>query len=384
MFSVKGSMLTNNQMYVLYLLRKSMEIIPEIPSEYCSSDEAQRIISKNGILLTVYNSMSTSDQLCFEQQYYSELKLSIQQEYEGDKILNEISSVGLKCIALKGWELKNLYPRNNMRKMADIDILINPYDYEVIKDTMQRIGFSCDVSEESSWKHDNFVKGNVTVEIHKRLTDDSKDIQAWEQNMWKTATSIKDNIYEMSFVDYMVFHFVHLRKDFLNGKIGLRRIVDTWLLHNRLEDETEIRKILKSLGMLTFYERMIRLSQVTMGEETIDDNSEIMLKHAFKYGIFGTDKAYKAGRIASMSRQSLLLGKIKSFTAAVFLPYKRMKAHFPKLKKWPILLPYYWIKRIIRVLRNTRMSDNKARLDYSGIDQSTYDEMKLFFEAGGV
>ena len=83
----------------------------------------------------------------------------------------------------------------------------------------------------------------------------------------------------------------------------------------------------------------------------MDDESEILLSHALAYGIYGTDRSYKAGRIAAMSSHSLNEGKINSFIAAVFLPLNRMKAQYPILQRFPILLPYFWIKRIVRYLK---------------------------------
>ena len=81
--------------------------------------------------------------------------------------------------------------------------------------------------------------------------------------------------------------------------------------------------------------------------------------------------------------ESMTSGKIKSKIAAVFLPFKRMKAQYPNLKKWPILLPYYWIKRIGTILK-TDMKKNRRMLNYNTISEEDYMEMKQFFEAGGV
>lgn len=104
--------------------------------------------------------------------------------------------------------------------------------------------------------------------------------------------------------------------------------------------------------------------------------------HAFIHGIYGSSKSYKAGRIAAMGG-NIKTGKRKSMLAAIFLPYKRMKAQFPILGKWPILLPFCWLKRIIRYLKGD-MKKNRRMLDYGEISESDYNEMQWFFQAGGV
>ena len=60
-----------------------------------------------------------------------------------------------------------------------------------------------------------------------------------------------------------------------------------------------------------------------------------------------------------------------------------MKAQFPILEKWPILLPYCWMKRIIRFLKGDKKKYSRM-LDYSDIKPGDYEEMKRFFEAEGV
>lgn len=80
--------------------------------------------------------------------------------------------------------------------------------------------------------------------------------------------------------------------------------------------------------------------------------------------------------------RSLRSGKRHSLLAAVFLPYGWMKAHFPTLERYPVLLPWFWAKRIVRHLRGS-LKQKKQMLDYSGISEEDYEQMKRFFEAGG-
>ena len=373
-------MLTIEQRFILSLLQ---ECVKGEKSEEVSCAEyhiIKEIILRNSILLTVYQRLPVDMKKQFEKVYLANIKQAVGQKYEGERVLQALSDAGFSVIALKGWELRKLYPNPNMRQMADLDILVCPYEFDKIKTVMSQRGFLS--GKETAWKHDSFRKQYICVEMHKRLTDDSDKIQAWEKNIWDRATVVNGNIYKMNPEDYYIFHFVHLHNDFLNGSLGLRRIVDTWLLQKQLVDMKTVRSSLESFGMGKFHEKMVKLSQVTMGDEPMDEDSEVLLKHAFMNGIYGTEKSYKAGRIVAMGG-SLKMGKLNSKLAAVFLPYKRMKAQFPTLEKWPILLPYYWIKRIIRFLKGD-MKKNRRKLDYSNVNEAHYEEMKRFFEAGGI
>lgn len=380
--------MTKEQSFIISLLRKSMGNDERIESyERIDESEVERIIIRNGILLSVYpviKNLEYAEKLKsrLETSYYLSISRAANQKHDGFQVLNCLNEAGLDCIALKGWELRYYYPNPNMRQMVDVDILVRPYDYKKIKEIMEQLGYSG--SSESSWKHDTFRKKMISFEMHKRLTDDSGVIQQWEKQMWKRAIPEKEHILKMKPEDFYIFHFVHLHKDFLNGSLGLRRIIDTWLLQNQSLDMALVKTVLKEMGMDLFHERMVTLSKALMDDEFMDENSEVLLTHAFNYGIYGTNQSYKAGRIVALSKgKGLARGKIKSLIAAVFLPYSRMKAQFPDLMKWPVLLPYYWAVRITRFLQGD-LKKSKQMLDYNGIKAGEYQEMSLFFKAGGV
>lgn len=373
-------MLTKEQIYILYLLRMSLGVQTETVDVPTDEKTVINAILKNGILLTVYTSLPDNFQAPIKKMYIASVMQSVQQKHEGERVLKAISDAGMKCIALKGWELRKLYPHVNMRQMADLDVLVKPYKYKMIKDAILPLGFVGDT--EGGWKHDSFRNEAVHIEMHKRLTDDSDVIRKWEKGIWDRATILDGNIYRMSPEDYYIFHFVHLHKDFMNGSLGLRRIADTWLLNRQPVDMSIVKNRLESFGMWTFHERMVKLSKVTIGEDPMDNDNEFLLTHAFRHGIYGSGKSYKAGRIVSMGG-SMKIGKLRSKIAAVFLPYKRMKAQYPILQRCPILLPWCWLKRILRFLKGN-MKRNRKMLDYSNVTEEDYNEMKRFFEIGGV
>ena len=376
-------MLNGDLKYLLALLRESM-------GSHCSDgkpacpDSPQKIeeaIIRNGIILTVFRQLPPDIQDDLRPLYYKTMKQAVTQEHEGERVLAALSGAGLDCIGLKGWEQRKKYPEKLMRQMADLDILVRPYEYGRIRKTMLDLGYSAE--KESSWKHDGFRLNEINVEMHKRLTDDSAEIRKWESTVWDRATRVSDNVYAMAEEDFYIFHFIHLHKDFLNGSLGLRRIVDTWLLGKQELDREYINAFFERIGITGFHGKMVALSRACMGDAEMDPDSELLLDHAFRYGIYGSGKTYKAGRIVSMSSGSVTSGKIRSFFAAVFLPFGRMKAQFPILDKWPILLPFCWIKRIFGFLGGNLKASRK-KLDYSNIKQEDFDEIKEFFRAGGV
>ena len=376
-------MLKLEEQYVLHLLRVSLGRRDSWDdSSQIDEKSVISILRRNGVLDTVFYSLPNDMQEPYRIQMITSFSHSLSQSYEGEEILRILSKRGMDCIALKGWELRKLYPKEHMRQMADIDIFVRPYHFSKIEEAMLTLGYTSQGL--SSWKHDNFIKGSITVEMHKRLTDDSDIIQAWEHELWeRTIPTMQPHVLRMAPEDFYIFHFVHLHKDFLNGSLGLRRIADTWLLQQKENFDIQfVKSKLEQFGMWGFHQRMIALCKAAFGEKEISLDDEILLRHAFIHGIYGSDKSYKAGRIAKMSSKSFLMGRLLSGIRAVFLPYNRMKAQFPILQRKPFLLPFCWIKRIWSLShRGIRI---KERLNYKDISVEDYEDAKTFFKAGGI
>ena len=382
--------MTNEQQFILCAVRQALSAEGDLLAPWKEAalnfDYVKRTIINNGILLTVFPALSAfpSLQALLHSSYYSNIGQSVLQDYEGSQILRAFNEAGLDCIALKGWEMRKLYPEITMRQMVDLDILVRDYDYKTLKNIMTKLGYVV-AEPESSWMHDSFSKGNVTVELHKRLTDDSGEIQRWETEMWNRTTHAGNDkhILRMSDEDCFIYHLIHMHKHFLDGSLGLRRIVDTWLFikkHPEM-DHQFLREQFSLIGLTRFADQMIRLSRAVLGEIEIDDNCETLLNFAFKYGINGTSKTYKISRVVFMSDR-LSSGRARALISAVFMPYDRMKAHYPVLKRWPILLPGCWILRILQKLKVNRKR-NINLLDFRGLSEENFEEMKRFFEAGG-
>ena len=375
-------MLTDDQYSILSLIRKSFGV-SHGDVTICDPQAAARTIENSGILLTVYKALPADLQEILKEPYYKTLKQSILQGRVGTQALNALADAGLRCIGLKGWELRNLYPDFTMRQMSDLDILVNPYSFGAISAVMKKMGYRGGTKESSS-KQNSFRNKEVHIEMHKRLTDESGSIRQWEDGIWGRAMRTDhENIWRMCPEDFCIYHFLHLYRHFMHGAIGLRRIIDTWLLQKLKFSQDAVRAALDGFGIGLFYDRMVKLGAVCMGEAPMDEESEILLTHAFAHGVYGSEKSYKSCRIAAMSSRSVTAGKFNAAMNAVFPPFSHMKTCFPILQRFPVLLPYCWIKRLVRYLKRS-MKKNKKKLDYSGIDDQDYWEMKRFFAAGGV
>lgn len=186
-----------------------------------------------------------------------------------NKILADFESAGIKAMPMKGYILKNLYPASEMREMVDVDILINNDQYEKIKPIMEQNGFVFD--KESAHEYVFIRLPAVAVELHKSIVPNyNSELYSYYGDGWKFAKKKPgyDNIYEMSKEDFYIYTVVHSAKHYIGSGIGMRHVVDMWVLKNAYMpdmDKAYLDDELEKLQLTKFNKMMCDLADVWFG-----------------------------------------------------------------------------------------------------------------------
>ena len=116
----------------------------------------------------------------------SALCLNETQIFESERIFAAFEAKNIDFMPLKGTLLKPLYPKNDMRSMSDVDVLIKLEQYDKIRSVMQSLGFSekTESDHELIWTSSSFV-----LELHKRIVPSyNKDFYSYFGDGWQLAT----------------------------------------------------------------------------------------------------------------------------------------------------------------------------------------------------
>jgi hypothetical protein len=355
-------------------------------------DEIRNLALRHDVVLTVYAALDGAEEpglqrLKKELRPHFALRFAkaVNQDAEGRALLDALEQAGFDCIPLKGWFLRQLYADPLSRSMNDLDILVRRYEHGSVKRLMEELGYKGESA--SAWKHENYKKPPyMNVELHRRLTDDSGAIRAWEAEMWDRCRLEEgfDHVYRMAEEDFCLHHLLHMREDLSHGTLGFRRIADTWLLLRSFPDLDRgyMTEKLRALGIEDFARRMEKLARCCMDGEMPDADTETLLRYAAENSIAGAEKSYQISRMATMSEGGVRRGKWKSLRNAVFLPYDRMKAQFPVVEKYPVLLPFCWARRLLRMALYPKR--NLRKLKTGSLSQEELDEMRRVLRAGGI
>lgn len=302
-------------------------------------------------------------------------------------IFRAFNENGIDYMPVKGCLMKQRYPKHEFRPMADVDILIRTEQYDKIRSLMKQLGFYEGVESNHEYIWDSI---SLHVELHKRLVPSyNKDYYAYFGDGWRLASQRKGTRYTMTPEDEFIYLFVHLAKHYRDGGVGIRQMVDLWVQRRSFPnmDEDYLRRELRKLRLLEFYDNVLKTLIVWFEDGTADEVTQCITDFIFSAGAWGKEENHMLSDALREQKMagSALGGKFMSGLKLVFPPYSGMAMHFPVLKKVPVLLPVMWIVRwlelvfvrrksalkkgaLMRTATAERVQSYQDQLNYVGLD----------------
>lgn len=277
------------------------------------------------------------------------------QQAAQEELAEAFDRVKIPFIFLKGALLRNLYPRPDLRSMADIDMLIHEKDAQRIAHIMKKYGYM--EKEIGSRNEDIYYKDPcVTIEIHRQPFWKEKDWNQYLEKSWLNSPEKKSDIWDIAlsledYYFYLLGHFIHHLRE--NGGAGIKIYLDMELfLHNFGDkmDRQKLNEVLNWSGLTEFENNLNDLVNawncgnlqekltknwtkyvVESGAYKNMDNF-IILNPAFKNNSSHTGKRYKLSYV----------------WRRLFPAYQEMCHIYPFAEKGIYTYPYCWVRRIIK------------------------------------
>lgn len=348
---------------------------------------------KHNIFAMIYSGLNVCDVTLDDslEKYFNNMALrgvyiSVQQMYYLKEITRLFENENIDYMLLKGGVLKELYIKPEIRRMGDIDILIKEEQYEIISKVFKSLGFTFrnESNHEIVW-----VKDCIVVELHKILMPSYNiDLHSYFGNGWKRAVKVSKNKYTFSDDDMFIYLFSHFAKHFRDSGIGITHMCDLYVfLKNKQINEIYIEKELKVLQLYDFYCNIKETLDVWFENKESSEITDYITKVIFNSGAYGLSEntVISSALKARNKYNNVILGRINRIWCTIFPSYNSMKTRYFLLKKFPVLLPYYWVSRWIRLLVHNKnditshignicyvneqqIKDYKKGLNYVGLD----------------
>ena len=289
------------------------------------------------------------------------------------KLFQYMDAEHIWYMPLKGAILKDLYPRQEMRQMADNDILFDAEYEAAVKDYFVREGY--EVISYAKGNHDVYEKEPVyNFEMHTSLFGEAHN-EIWAEYYKDIQSKLNksDNHFQYSFTDedFYIYFIVHAFKHFDGCGTGIRYFVDSYVYRNAKNlDWGYIERELDKLGVLAFEKtfRSISMKIFGKGEAVSRLNREeySMLCDSMFAGTYGNlqsgiDK--KLHKIQGNEDRITKNTKVKYIIGRLFPPMSYYKAYYPFIYKTRIFIPFFVIFRMVRgVLQHWREMMREIRV----------------------
>lgn len=362
------------QKYVIHLLASVLhDIKPQDPPEHSDWEKLYKLSERHGVsnmLSDGINRLSGSLQPPHGviMKFHNDCKKAVAREATQhialEQLLKAFEENSIPCMPLKGCLIKYLYPRPDMRLMADVDILIKEEHAAQVKGLMLAQGFTV---EHQGGNHDVYYrKPFMNVEIHRRLISGNSPYSGYLDKTWDRAVpnSGCQYIYRLSHEDFYIYLLIHLTKHYVNGGTGIRSFMDIWVYNKRYKAEMDwgyIEAELEKVALREFAQNICGLGETWFGNgERTGENRDLyeeMAAYIFSNGAYGTLKNAIIASVGTRADKEKLPPKYAYWRELFFPPAEILQASYPFLGRLPFLLPACWVWRGMKCMlfkrRNT-------------------------------
>ena len=308
----------------------------------------------------------------------------------------EYSLSDIQHFTIKGSSVADYYPFPALRTMGDTDIVVHTEDRTEADKRLRSLGLNCVASvDDREWR---YYKNDMEFELHDHLVY-SESVNVDKQveyfnDFWK---HVKGNELDWNF--HFMFLILHLRKHFMNSGVGFRQFLDIAVLCDRgpAFDWSWIKGELEKLDLWAFTERVFALNEYWFDVKppvTINPPPQSFFTSATELigrnGIFGFDNEENTGisavnaiRGEGYSKSSMLKRAVKG----LFPPYKTLITvpTYAYLKNRPWLLPFVWVHRAFRSIKEGRVRRNmRAVATSSFADKQTIQKREAIYQEWGL
>lgn len=302
------------------------------------------------------------------------------------QLLEDMEAAGISAVLLKGYAIADCYALPESRMCGDADIWINPKDEDRACEFMKKQGFTVD----PRWKNGHHAVCNHPalgcVELHVILYDEIVE-DVWFGKMDGSEFVVEpylqmrtedDKYQTLGYTDHFIFLTLHMIKHFILSGLTVQMMLDVALYFKKHAGKIDADRVWNTFGNLHYIKLfnciLWAMVQYCGFSETdfpgicseAAEQVETILDDLEEGGWMGyADKAAREDGWKEYNRQILMKNKSKLrywmymmswnmglYVKALFPAKHVLTAHYPYIVKYPILLPYAWLHRLI--FRGTR------------------------------
>jgi len=261
------------------------------------------------------------------------------QDFYREQVSEKLSSLSVPHVFLKGKDVCKFLPENIMRFSCDVDVYYPEEHRKIVDKAMRELGFVKKNTEEINDFY--FLPPLVSFETHFKADNFHGEAFSDFSRFEKKG----EYLYQMIDEDIYLYYLVHTAKHFKVAGIGLRALVDLYFIKNKVNLESEyVKEFLELTNLSQFNYHILKLIDILFEGAEKEEFYEKLFDFIYKSATFGSER--NKTLLQSKDDLDVETATKKQLRRRIFPPYKSMKIAYPSLKKFPILLPFYWVWRL--------------------------------------
>ena len=276
----------------------------------------------------------------YREQIVTDLNLSV----ETQRILELLSSAGIRCMPVKGIVTKADYPVAHLRTMSDVDILCEASKRLEAEKIFLANGYNKESigEKDTSYRKDEILH----FELHTNLLSADSPAYSYFQKIWERANySANSNVAYMTLEDTYIYMLEHLANHVIAGGAGIRMYMDVYVFlknHGESLNREYVDKVLSEITLKDFEIKTVKIcNNWFSGEEDIDSQSDYA-KFILDSSTFGrASVTFCADNLRNNKGNSAAQNGVKRIVRKVFPKLSWMRVRFKAVDKCPALYPVF-------------------------------------------
>lgn len=310
------------------------------------------------------------------------LKINAFQTRKTMKILQvyrQFLKQGVKVLIVKGLVCRSLYPQPDNRQSNDEDLYVQKEEYKAVKDILLKNNFTVVSDSNDVTTFIDPVSG-LSIELHTALFSmESKAYgnyqryfdQAFDECIVHRIDGV--DVYSLEYTQHLLFLILHFVKHFFHGGVGIRQVVDIVMYSEAYGDKVNWDRLYDILKALNIYVLIVNLfamahdllefdyTKIRVPEGIDKSDYQDLFEDIMDAGIFGQSSSERI-HSATITLNTISDGKT-SVLKSIFPSLKEMQGKYKYLNKYPVLLPFAYLSRIVNYKKNNSSKNSQKTIE---------------------
>lgn len=310
------------------------------------------------------------------------IKINAFQTRKTMKILHlckQFSKQNLKVLIVKGLICRSLYPQPDNRQSNDEDLYVQKEDFEAVKDILLKNNFTIVSKSNDVTTFIDPISG-LSIELHTALfSSESKAYgnyqryfdQAFDECIVHRIDGVE--VYSLEYTQHLLFLILHFVKHFFHGGVGIRQVTDIVMYSETYGNTVNWDRLYDILKGLNIYILIVNLfamahdllefdyTKIRVPEGIDKSDYQDLFEDIMDAGIFGQSSSERI-HSATITLNTISDGKT-SVLKSIFPSLKEMQGKYKYLNKYPVLLPFAYLSRIVNYKKNNSSKNSQRTIE---------------------